>query len=80
MATKQQITLVTSIPFTSYVGLHVKLAELENVPAAEAEIPHTLLTVSGSFSSGDTHASLLFVKQGNIFIHTSLTGRISAKP
>jgi len=42
LATKQQITLVTSIPFTSYVGLNVKLAELENVPAAEAEI-HFLL-------------------------------------
>lgn len=40
------------------MGLNVKLAELENAPAAEAEIPDPCLTLSESFSSGDTRASL----------------------
>lgn len=38
LATKQQVTLVTLIPPASYIGLNVELAELENAPAAQAEI------------------------------------------
>jgi len=38
LATRQQVTLVTLIPSASYIGLNVELAELENAPAAVAEI------------------------------------------
>lgn len=34
----QQVTQVTLIPSASYIGLNVELAELENAPAAQAEI------------------------------------------
>lgn len=43
MATRQQVTLVTLIHSASYTVSNVKLAELENAPAAKAEIMHFLL-------------------------------------
>lgn len=38
LATRQQVTLVTLIPSASYIGLNAELVELENAPAAQAEI------------------------------------------
>lgn len=38
LATRQQVALVTLIPSASYIGLNGELAELENAPAAQAEI------------------------------------------
>lgn len=42
LATRQHVTLVTFIPSASYIGLSVALEELENAPAAAAEIIYSL--------------------------------------
>lgn len=63
MATRQQVTLVTLIPFASYAVLNVKLAELENAPAAGAEITHFLLEVEASH-------------QETLVLHCSLSSRV----
>lgn len=48
LATRQQVTLVTLIPSASYIGLNLELAEVENAPAAQAEIIHFSLQVEAS--------------------------------